>query len=96
MRKEVKVAWGSVRFGIPNHVNNGQIYVIIPSDYLCGAIIETVGIGKECISQILHNNLNMKKMCAKIIPKILTLIARKNNCTLNATENDTNFLDRAT
>ena len=53
------------------------------------AIGETVGIDKECVRQILHNNFNMKKVCAKMVPKILTFEqqeARKNLCTdtLNA------------
>ncbi|EGI66262.1 FLJ37770-like protein [Acromyrmex echinatior] len=48
------------------------------------AIDETVGCGwidKECVRQILHNNFNMKKVCAKMVPKILTFEqqeARKN------------------
>ena len=41
----------------------------------------------------------MKKVCAKMVPKILTFEqqeARKNLCTdtLNATENDPNLLER--
>ncbi|EGI64099.1 FLJ37770-like protein [Acromyrmex echinatior] len=56
------------------------------------AIGETVGIDKECVRQILHNNFNMKKVCAKMVPKILTFEqqeAHKNLCTdiLNAIEN---------
>ena len=63
------------------------------------AIAETVGIVKESVLQILHNNFNMRKVCAKMVPKILTLEqqeACKNICTdtLNAIENDTNLLKR--
>lgn len=63
------------------------------------AIAETVGIDKECVRQILHNNFNMKKVCAKMVPKILTIEqkeARENICTdtLNAIANDPNFLER--
>ncbi|EGI61189.1 FLJ37770-like protein [Acromyrmex echinatior] len=45
------------------------------------SIGETVGIDKECVRQILHNNFNMKKVCAEMVPKILTFEqqeARKN------------------
>ena len=57
------------------------------------AIAETVGIDQECVRQILHNNFNMQKVCAKMMPKILTIEqkeARKNVCsdTLNAIENE--------
>ncbi|KAG5311587.1 GVQW3 protein, partial [Acromyrmex insinuator] len=63
------------------------------------AIGETVGIDKECVRQILHSNFNMKKVCAKMVPKILTFEqqeARKNlsTDTLNAIENDPNLLER--
>lgn len=63
------------------------------------AIAETVGIDKECVRQILHNNFNMQKVCAKMVPKILTIEqkeAREIVCTdtLNAIENDPNFLER--
>ena len=63
------------------------------------AIAETVGIDKECIRKILHNNFNIHKVCAKMVPKILTFEqqeARKNvsTDTLNAIENDPNLLER--
>ena len=63
------------------------------------AIAETVGIDKESVRQILHNNFNMRKVCAKMVPKILTLEqqeACKNICTdtLNAIENYPNLLKR--
>lgn len=62
-------------------------------------IAETVGIDKESVRQILHNNFNMQKVCAKMVPKILTFEqqeARKNVCTdtLNAIENGSNLLER--
>lgn len=63
------------------------------------AVAESVGIDKECVRQILRDNLNMRKVCAKMVPKILTIeqqAARKNVCTdtLNAIENDPNLLER--
>ncbi|GFV50045.1 protein GVQW3 [Trichonephila clavipes] len=33
------------------------------------AIAETVNIDKECVRQILHDNLNMQKVCAKMVQK---------------------------
>lgn len=62
-------------------------------------ISENIGIDKECVRQILHDTFEMKKVCAKMVPKNLTLDqmeARKNICadTLNHIENDPNFLER--
>ncbi|UYV79136.1 hypothetical protein LAZ67_17001214 [Cordylochernes scorpioides] len=34
---------------------------------------ETAGIGRDCVGQILHNNLNIGKVCSKMVPKILTI-----------------------
>lgn len=36
------------------------------------AVAETVGIDKESVRQILHENFNMRKVCSKMVPKILT------------------------
>ncbi|GFU27232.1 protein GVQW3 [Trichonephila clavipes] len=63
------------------------------------AIAETVNIDKECVRKILHDNLNMQKVCAKMVPKILTFeqqATRKNVCTdiLDAIKNDPNLLKR--
>ncbi|GFV69830.1 FLJ37770-like protein, partial [Trichonephila clavipes] len=63
------------------------------------AIAETVNIDKECVRQILHDNLNMQKVCAKMVPKILTFeqqATRKNVCTdiLDAIKNDPNLLEK--
>ncbi len=35
-------------------------------------IPETVNTNKETIRKILHDELNMKKVCAKLVPKKLT------------------------
>ncbi len=35
-------------------------------------IVETVNSDKETVRKILHDKLNMKKVCAKLIPKNLT------------------------
>lgn len=35
------------------------------------AIVEMVNIDKETVRQILHENLKVTKMCAKVVPKFL-------------------------
>ncbi len=35
-------------------------------------IAETVNTDKETVRKILHDELNMKKVCAKLVPKNLT------------------------
>jgi len=35
-------------------------------------IAETIGISKECIGYILHEELDTKKLCAKWVPRLLT------------------------
>ncbi|GFS88083.1 protein GVQW3 [Trichonephila clavipes] len=74
---------------------------LIRSDRLLSirAIAETVKIDKECVRQVLHDNLNMQKVCAKMVPKILTFeqqATRKNVCTdiLDAIKNDPNLLEK--
>lgn len=56
-------------------------------------------IDKECVRQILHENFNMSKVCAKMVPKNLSdeqKEVRKNLSTdgLNQIESDPNFLKR--
>ncbi|GFT06949.1 protein GVQW3 [Trichonephila clavipes] len=63
------------------------------------AIAETVNIDKECVRQILHDNLNMQKVCAKMVPKVLTFeqqATRKSVCTdiLDAIKNDPKLLEK--
>ena len=36
------------------------------------AIAELINIDKETVLQILHNNFNMKKVCSKMVPRLLT------------------------
>ena len=33
---------------------------------------ETIGISKECVGYILHEELDMKKLCARWVPRLLT------------------------
>ncbi|KAJ8953560.1 hypothetical protein NQ318_002980 [Aromia moschata] len=35
-------------------------------------LAEITGIDKECVRQILHESFNMRKVCAKMVPKLLT------------------------
>ena len=64
-----------------------------------GMIVESIGINEESVQQISHNNLNMQKVCAKMVPKILTLDQLENHKksftdTLNDIENDPDLLKR--
>jgi len=36
------------------------------------AVAELINIDKETVRQILHNNFNMKKVCSKMVPRLLT------------------------
>jgi histone-lysine N-methyltransferase SETMAR len=36
-------------------------------------IAETIGISKECVGYILHEELDMKKFCARWVPRLLTV-----------------------
>jgi hypothetical protein len=35
-------------------------------------IVETIGISKERVGYILHEELDMKKLCARWVPRLLT------------------------
>ena len=35
-------------------------------------IAETIGISKECVGYILHKELDMKRLCARWMPRMLT------------------------
>ena len=60
------------------------------------AISELTNINKESVRQILHDDLGMKKVCAKMVLKILTPEQKEHrvNCcadTLENIENDPDF-----
>lgn len=62
-------------------------------------IAEMVNIDKETARQILHDNLNMRKVCAKMVPRLLSPDQKENRkriCTdiLKEIENNPNFLER--
>ncbi|KAJ8956944.1 hypothetical protein NQ318_014363 [Aromia moschata] len=61
-------------------------------------LAEISGIDKECVRQILHESFNMRKVCAKLVPKLLTpeqKESRTNICAviLNNTDTDPGLLD---
>ena len=53
------------------------------------AISELTNINKESVRQILHDDLSMKKVCAKVVPKILTSEQKEHrvNCCADTLEN---------
>ncbi|KAJ8956688.1 hypothetical protein NQ318_014043 [Aromia moschata] len=63
--------------------------------------IEKIGIDKECVRQILHELFNMRKVCAKMMPKRLTpeqKESRMNICAdiLNNIDTDLRLSDTVT
>ncbi|KAJ8955118.1 hypothetical protein NQ318_009011 [Aromia moschata] len=64
-------------------------------------LAEITGIDKECVRQILHESFNMRNVCAKMVPKLLTpeqKESKMNICAdiLNIIDTDTGFLDTVT
>ena len=59
------------------------------------AISELTNINKESVRQILHDDLGMKKVCAKVVPKILTPEQNEHrvNCCAGILENIENYPD---
>ena len=60
------------------------------------AVAELINLDKETVWQSLHNNFNMKKVCSKMVPKLLTPEQKEvqmNICAdiLQNVENDPNF-----
>ena len=61
------------------------------------AISELTNINQESVRQFLHEDVGMKKVCAKVVPKILTPEQQEHrvNCcadTLENIENDPDFI----
>ncbi|KAJ8939345.1 hypothetical protein NQ318_005706 [Aromia moschata] len=61
-------------------------------------LAEITGIDKECVRQILHESFNMRKVCAKMMPKLHTREqkeSRMNICAdiLNNIDTDLDLLD---
>ncbi|KAJ8963374.1 hypothetical protein NQ318_018851 [Aromia moschata] len=64
-------------------------------------LAEITGIDKECVRQILHESFNMRKVCTKMMPKVLTpeqIESRMNICAdiLNTIDTDSGLLDTVT
>jgi histone-lysine N-methyltransferase SETMAR len=58
-----------------------------------------VNIDKETVRQVLHEDLNMTKVCAKMVPRLLTPEQKENReriCTdiLEQIQADSHFLDK--
>jgi hypothetical protein len=49
-----------------------QIVLIIETCHFYLLIAETIGISKKCVGHILHEELDMKKLCARWVPHLLT------------------------
>ncbi|KAJ8960868.1 hypothetical protein NQ318_020167 [Aromia moschata] len=64
-------------------------------------LAEITGIDKECVRQILHESFNMRKVCAKMMPKLLTPEQKESRLTicidiLNNIDTDPGLLDTVT
>jgi hypothetical protein len=62
-------------------------------------IAETIGISKQCVGYILHEQLDMKKLCARWVPHLLTADQKRTcmkiseQCLECFNKNKTDFLD---
>jgi histone-lysine N-methyltransferase SETMAR len=63
-------------------------------------IAETIGISKEYVGYILHKELDMKKLCAKWLPRLLTADQKRTRmkiseqCLEHFNKNKTDFVHR--
>jgi DNA-binding Xre family transcriptional regulator len=63
-------------------------------------IAETIGISKECVGYILHEELDMKKLCARLVPRLLiadqklTRMKISEQCLERFNKNETDFVHR--
>jgi len=65
-------------------------------------IAETIGISKECVgyTRILHEELDMKKLCARWVPRLLTADQKRTRmkiseqCLERFNKNKTDFVHR--
>ncbi|KAJ8963141.1 hypothetical protein NQ318_018606 [Aromia moschata] len=58
----------------------------IPEDHRLSirGLTEITGIDKECVRQIFHELFNMRKVCAKIVPKLLTPEQKESRMNISA------------
>jgi histone-lysine N-methyltransferase SETMAR len=63
-------------------------------------IAETIGISKECVGYILHEELDMKKLCSRWVPRLLTADEKRTRmkiseqCLERLNKNKTDFVRR--
>jgi histone-lysine N-methyltransferase SETMAR len=63
-------------------------------------IAETIGISKEHVGYILHEELDMKKLCARWVPRLLTTDQKRTRmkiseqCLERFNKNETDFVRR--
>jgi histone-lysine N-methyltransferase SETMAR len=63
-------------------------------------IAKTIGISKECVGYILHEELDMKKLCARWVPRLLTADQKRTcmkiseQCLERFNKNKTDFVRR--
>ena len=63
-------------------------------------IAETIGISKECVGYILHEEMDMKKLCARWVPHLLTAdqkctrVKISDQCLQRFNKNKTDFVHR--
>jgi histone-lysine N-methyltransferase SETMAR len=60
---------------------------------------ETIGMSKKCVGYILHEKLDMKKLCARWVPRLLTAGERtrmkiSEQCLERFNKNKTDFVHR--
>jgi len=61
-------------------------------------ISENIGISKECVGYILHEELDMKKLCARWVPRLLTADQKRTHmkiseqCLEHFNKNKTDFV----
>jgi len=62
-------------------------------------IDETIGVSKECVGYILHEELDVKKLCARWVPRLLTADQKRahmkisEQCLERFNKNTTDFVD---
>jgi hypothetical protein len=61
--------------------NVEKLRTLVRTDCHCGIrmITEEMNVEKDMVRQILTTNLNMKKVCAKMVPKNLPVLSLKTN-----------------
>lgn len=79
--------------------NVQKVHAVLVADHrlTLRAISETLNIGKDTVSEIIHGKLNRRKVCARFVPHFLTADQkqRRMDCARDLVEtadNDANFL----